>query len=69
MKNKYQQAFIVFDGEFNDVLESSVDSFPPKMGRKNKNNKNNIICTWRDYLHIVDAWRFYHRNVKEYTWE
>lgn len=30
--------------------------------------RNNTICTLCDHLHIADAWRYYHPDVKEFTW-
>jgi len=62
LKNKYQHAFIIIAGDFNAVLDNSADRFPPKMGLS-----NNMICALCDHLHIADAWRYYHPDVKEFT--
>lgn len=63
LKNKYHQAFVIFAGDFNEVLDNSYDRYPPKMSRS-----NDIIYTLCDYLQITDAWRHFHPDVKEYTW-
>lgn len=58
----YPLAKIIWGGDFNMVLDESIDRYPPK--DKKANELENVCNT----LDLVDIWRQKHLNDITYTW-
>ena len=63
---KYGATFVVIGGDYNLVLDVSID----KSGGLNRTNVKAQSCVkeFMELLELNDAWRVKHPNLREYTW-
>ncbi len=58
----FPEAKILWGGDFNTVMDESMDRWPPK---DKKTNELENIC---NRIGLIDIWRHRHLNGKAYTW-
>jgi len=62
---KYQGAFLILGGDFNDAPDDFLDRFPPHTLSNSKFKFTTDLCA---HLSLVDIWRFLNFNEKCYSW-
>ncbi len=63
-QSKFPNAYLVIGGDFNTVLNESLDRWPP--GRRS--NSNTALKDFMHRLELVDIWRVKNTNDQEFTW-
>lgn len=62
--DKFPNAFIVIGGDFNMILDSTVDCWPPRKHTTIVENLKMFI----EKFNLIDVWRMKFPGVKAYTW-
>ena len=64
--DKYSDSYVVFGGDFNECVDSSVDRFPPRLSQGPL--ANNLILSLCSALSLVDTWRYFNPDLMDFTW-
>ncbi len=62
--NKYPNAVLISGGDFNMVLNSDLDRFPPRAASISSIMNNFMLC----FDYVVDIWRKIYPHQRLYTW-
>lgn len=66
LNNKYQGAFCILCGDFNECPDDVKDRYPPWPTQASPNsNPLSLLCS---KLSLTDAWHFFNPSVEEFTW-
>ena len=65
LQTKYPGSFTILAGDYNVAPNDAVDRYPAKLTHGSLNNIISSLCT---DLSLMDSWRFFNPNTKEYTW-
>lgn len=61
---KFPNAFILLGGDFNSILDGSIDKIPPSQQNRTESYLTNFIRRFN----LVDIWREKNPNGRLYTW-
>lgn len=61
---KYPNSKLIFGGDFNVALDSSIDRWPPKP----PDNSSLYLKMFMQRFSLIDSWRVLHPSQKMFTW-
>lgn len=61
---KYPNSMLIFGGDFNVALDSSIDRWPPKL----PDNSSLYLKMFMQRFSLMDSWRELHPSQKMFTW-
>lgn len=65
LQSKYQNAFVIIGGDYNDAPNDEIDRIPAKIIPGGRFKCTNFVM---DQLNLNDVWRFLNPNTREVTW-
>lgn len=64
VREKYTNAHLIIGGDLNNTADDLMDRLPARMST----TRFNVVLYLCEHLNVVDAWRYMHPYLKEYTW-